>query len=307
MDVEKQCMIFLKYLGSQETLKEVGINFGVTPSTVHAVIRRILNCVIPAMSSELIKWPSESEATEISSKFANLSFFPEAILGAIDCRETPIEVPSENKASYFNRKSFYSVKLQAIVDCDYKFIDVFVGWPGRSHDARCFVNSPIYERLESNEAYLNGRIILGDSAYPCRNYLMTPFKGNVTPQKHLYNKHLSKCRQVSFFFSNKLTSIINFISHILHFQVVECAFGQLSERWRRMKFVHLNSLEDMVKVIIAACTMHNFCKQFNDLPFPTIETMDDENEESQLETSYVEPSVHSGLARREHILASFNL
>ena len=45
-----QCMVFLKYLGSQTTLKDIGVLFGMTESTVHATVRRILHATIPSLS-----------------------------------------------------------------------------------------------------------------------------------------------------------------------------------------------------------------------------------------------------------------
>ncbi len=61
-----------------------------------------------------------------------------------------------NKTGYYNRKKFHSIKLQAIVDIDGNFRDVFVGWPGRSHDARCYANSPINESIESGQTEMFG-------------------------------------------------------------------------------------------------------------------------------------------------------
>lgn len=63
------------------------------------------------------------------------------------------------------------------MDADAKFVNVFIGWPGCSHDARCFSNSPIYESLENGTDPHHVMVILGDSAYPLRPYLLTPYKG----------------------------------------------------------------------------------------------------------------------------------
>lgn len=99
-NVRKQCMIFLKYLGSQDTLRDIAILFGLSESTVHCIIRRILNAIIPSLSSTLIKWPNEDAARLIAQQFATVSGFPAQVLGAIDCRENPIHPPVDNPNSY---------------------------------------------------------------------------------------------------------------------------------------------------------------------------------------------------------------
>ena len=58
---------------------------------------------------------------------------------------------------------------------DRSFIDIFVGYPGRVHDARVFGASKLY----SQGAQMCGKhVLLGDSAYPLLGYLLTPFKEN---------------------------------------------------------------------------------------------------------------------------------
>ena len=52
----------------------------------------------------------------------------------------PISTPQQNHATYINRKSFHSIVMQALVDSNYIFRDIVVGWPGSVHDAWVFSN-----------------------------------------------------------------------------------------------------------------------------------------------------------------------
>ena len=65
--------------------------------------------------------------------------FPQCV-GAIDGSHIPIIVPKENPVDYFNKKRYHLVILQALVDHEYMFLDVYVGWPGSVHDVQVRFN-----------------------------------------------------------------------------------------------------------------------------------------------------------------------
>ena len=74
--------------------------------------------------------------------------------GAIDGTRIPIIAPKENKINYVNRKGYHSVVMQAVVDCNYLFRDIVIGWPGSvRHDARILSNSKLYKKAETTRDY----------------------------------------------------------------------------------------------------------------------------------------------------------
>lgn len=80
--------------------------------------------------------------------------------------------------------------MQAVVDHQMKFTNIYAGWPGCVHDARVLRNSTLYTEAEAGNLVLVDHYILADSAYPLRNWLITPFKklGNLTPRKSVSTK-----------------------------------------------------------------------------------------------------------------------
>ena len=50
----------------------------------------------------------------------------------------------QHHSSYINKKSYHSIVMQALVDSNYLFRDIVVGWPASVHDARVFSNSQLY-------------------------------------------------------------------------------------------------------------------------------------------------------------------
>ena len=96
--------------------------------------------------------------------------------------------------------------LQALVDCEYRFLDVYVGWPGSVHDTRVLANSTLYRNCESSMLPHWPRtignttvplLILGDPAYPLKSWLMEPFSDSgLTTRQRKFNYQLSRARVV---------------------------------------------------------------------------------------------------------------
>lgn len=70
-------------------------------------------------------------------------------LGALDGSHIPIDRPKEDQRSYYNRKCYHSIQLQAVVNHKSKFIHVFIGYPGSVHDVRVFGESDLMEELHN--------------------------------------------------------------------------------------------------------------------------------------------------------------
>ncbi|KAJ8939901.1 hypothetical protein NQ318_023242 [Aromia moschata] len=78
-------------------------------------------------------------------------------------------------------------------------------------------------------------VLLGDEAYPLKTYLMRPFPvSKLGPTEIIFNERLSRARQV-----------------------VECAFGIMSSKWRLLQKsieVHPKSADKLIQCI---CLLHN--------------------------------------------------
>ncbi|KAL3890494.1 hypothetical protein ACJMK2_002776 [Sinanodonta woodiana] len=116
------------------------------------------------------------------------------VVGAMDGSHIAIATPLESPHSYFNRKKFHSVVLQAICKPDLTFIDVCCNF-GRYH-------------------------VIADAAYPCLPWIMTPYRdnGHLTLQQRDYNRTL-----------------------------------------RQQMGVDIKDIDELNKVILAVCVLHNIC------------------------------------------------
>ena len=119
------------------------------------------------------------------------------IFGLIDSTQIRIIGPSTNEDHYINRKGFHSINTQIV--CDHKNVitNVSAKWPGSVHDSTVLQNSSLWDhyvrpRADGQRAAMG--LLLGDSGYPCKNWLLTPYKVPINTQaKERFNRYLYTC------------------------------------------------------------------------------------------------------------------
>jgi hypothetical protein len=159
------------------------------------------------------------------------------VIGAIDGCHLRIKQPVRHGVDYINRKGYFSMLLQGICDDRGRFIDIFCGPPGRIHDARLLRLSPFWGQWQGK---MGAYRLLGDTAYIIHDFafIKTPKRdnGRMTDEDRQQNTKLSRGRVI-----------------------IENAFGGLTCRFRRLRDLQNVRLDIMVRLIVAACTLHNMC------------------------------------------------
>lgn len=114
-------------------------------------------------------------------------------------------------------------------------MDVFTGIPGKIHDSRVLRLSDISNELPMMQKEYH---ILGDGAYPIREWLQIPFRdyGRLTAEEREYNRRLCTTRVL-----------------------IENAFGLLKGRWRQLQLIDMYRVEKISRFIVACCVLHNLC------------------------------------------------
>ena len=102
--------------------------FGVALSTVCEIVQDTCRSIVHALLSVYINSPTGESLKRVVDVFEGKWGFPQCV-GAIDGCHIPIAAPELNHTDYYNRKGWYFVIIQAIVDHDYLFQDVCVAWP----------------------------------------------------------------------------------------------------------------------------------------------------------------------------------
>ncbi|CAI2200686.1 13987_t:CDS:1, partial [Funneliformis geosporum] len=169
---ELQLAVFLHRIGGKSNIFEICSRFGIVEGTVILYIKKVIKVII-SKKSLFVQWPKGEQQKLVHKGFQLIGGFTN-VIGAID--ETYFilnDKPSNSPELYFNRKKFYSIQCQGIVDFHGIFISYDIGWPGSIHDAKVYKNSSFYKK--KNELIINNDYLLGDSAYPILPFLITPF------------------------------------------------------------------------------------------------------------------------------------
>uniref|UniRef100_A0A8C5LP40 Putative nuclease HARBI1 n=1 Tax=Leptobrachium leishanense TaxID=445787 RepID=A0A8C5LP40_9ANUR len=183
----------LQYLASgsfQNTAADLG---GIDQST----FSNLLNCfliVLRGKYQDYIGFPSTSKGwRDIKLGFFKLGGIPN-VLGAIDCTHMEIKAPSQDAEAYLNRELFYSLNVQMVCDADMRIMNVLAGFPGSAHDSFILANSSIARDFQDGQ-FPDGWL-LGDSGYPLRPWLMTPYRTTPGAAHESYNKAHQRARSV---------------------------------------------------------------------------------------------------------------
>ncbi|CAM5083473.1 unnamed protein product [Natator depressus] len=275
LTVHKQVAIALWKLAMPDSYQSVGNQFGVGKSTVGVAVMQVANTITELLLSKVV---TLGNVQVILDGFAAMGF-PNCG-GAIDGTHIPILGPDHQDSQYINRKGYFSMVLQALVDHKGCFTNINVGWLGKVHDARIFRNSGLFKWLQEGIYFPDQKItvgdvempivILGDPAYPLMPWLMKPYTGTLDSSQELFNYRLSKCRMV-----------------------VECAFGRLKGRWCSL-LTHSDLSETNIPIVIAACcVLHNLCESKKETFMAGWEV-----DANRLASEYVQPDTSA--VRRAH-------
>ncbi|XP_061180825.1 putative nuclease HARBI1 [Saccostrea echinata] len=170
--------------------------------------------------------------------FFTVARFP-GVVGAIDGTHVRIIAPHEYENEYVNRHHFHSINTQIVFDPNYRIIDVVAKWPGSTHDSRILNESGLKVLFEQNHLPLHTHL-LGDSGYPSKRWLLTPFLRPNQGSQTNYNRAHKKTRSV-----------------------VERGIGQLKRRFHVLHGEIRLLPEKACQVILACSILHNICKDLN--------------------------------------------
>lgn len=240
-------IVCCRYLATGSSFKTLGYSFRVSDVTVGRIVKETCQAIWDNLHTLHMPFPKENDVKSIVESFWKKWKFPNCV-GCIDGKHVRIKKPRHSGSMFRNYKQFFSIILQAVAGPNYKFLAIHVGAYGKESDGGVFSHSSLSKKLEEGalgvgrHCALPGTnimvpyVLLGDEGYPLKTYLMRPFPvSKLGPMQTVFNKCLSKTRQV-----------------------VECAFGIMTSKWRLLqRSIEIENPDDVDIIVKCICLLHN--------------------------------------------------
>ena len=126
VSLERRVAITLWVLATTAEYRSVGHLFGVARSTVSVIVLETCIAIVEKLLPIYVQFPSGNELKEVADGFKDKWGVPQCV-GSIDGSHIPISPPAMNHTDYYNRKGWYSMLLQAVVDHNYLFRNLCIG------------------------------------------------------------------------------------------------------------------------------------------------------------------------------------
>ncbi|CAK1587654.1 unnamed protein product [Parnassius mnemosyne] len=227
-----QILITLRYYATGSYQRVTGDIFHIEQPTVHRIVHRVTEKKAN-MRSLFINMPTAEERLEVANDFYAIAGFPRVI----DPRSKmiPIKINSPGGAqseSFRNRKGYFFLNVQMVCDAKLRIRNIIARWPGSVHDSTIFNESPLCAQLERGD--FTTMVLLGDSGYPCRPYLLTPILNPRTPAEEAYNRSQIRTRNP-----------------------IERLFGVLKRRFPCLHYGLGLKTTNIPPIIVACAVLHN--------------------------------------------------
>eukprot|EP01018_Ginkgo_biloba_P013985 Gb_31798 [translate_table: standard] len=212
--VEKQVAIVILRLANGMTMLTISELFHCGKSTIKVVKKIVFS--LTKQVGNLIQWLTNlTSLHHIKEGFHLKQGFPNCC-GAIDATHIQMDLPyNESLVDWYDREHNYSMRVQASIDNNMRFLDICTCWPRSLNDTRSLRNSSFYRLCEGGER-LNKHLvsigaidmreyIVGYGGYPLLPWLIIHFLEAVTNAQKLFNFKLSSTSIVEAFRKLKKT------------------------------------------------------------------------------------------------------
>ena len=157
------------------------------PSISRAITQTIEALADTNVLKQFIEFPITTDVVAAKkADFISIADFPD-VVGVIDGTHVRIVAPKEEEGIYLNSKGYPSINVQVVFDANCRILDILPKWPGSVSETHILNNSGVCALFERGHVPPNS-FLLGDSSYPSKPWLLTPFHQPLPGPQTRYNK-----------------------------------------------------------------------------------------------------------------------
>ncbi|XP_014281041.1 putative nuclease HARBI1 isoform X2 [Halyomorpha halys] len=234
--------IGLRFLATGDSLSSIQYQYRVPKCSISKFLPDVFDAIYESLRDYIRVPETVSEWNDIQKGFNDLWNFPHCV-GCIEGKHILLQCPRNLTSQYYNYKGTFSIVLLAMVDHDYNFTFIDIGSYGNIADGGIFAKSSLMRDIENNQISLpEGAVILGDSAFPLKTYLMKPYpsRNDLSEAQKIYNYRHCHARHV-----------------------IDYSLGMLTSRFRVFKAPIRLHPETVAKLVKSACALHNWIRKSN--------------------------------------------
>ena len=184
---ELKVIITLRYLATGKMQMCSSDDLGPSQPAISRAITQTIDALADInIIKQFICFPTTQQVTEANkADFLSIANFP-GVIGVINGTHIRIVAPKEQEDVFVNRKGYHSINVQVVFDANYRILDILTKWPGSVHDARILNGSGVTALFEWGRVP-PGSHLLGDSGYPSKPWLLTPYLRPLSGPQSRYN------------------------------------------------------------------------------------------------------------------------
>ncbi|WZY89191.1 putative nuclease HARBI1 [Brassica napus] len=224
--IEEQLAIFLFIIGHNLRTRAVQELFGYSGETISRHFNNVLNAVTSISTSFFQSTSPDVDQSD--------PYFKDCI-GVVDCIHMPVMVGVDEQGPFRNgHNGLLTQNVLVASSFDLRFNYVLAGWEGSASDQQVLdaaLTRP--NKLQVPQ----GKYYIVDSKYQNLPGFIAPYRGGVSEPKGVFNER----------------------HKVLH-RAVDRALGALKERFPILLSAPPYPLQTQVKLVIAACALHNYVR-----------------------------------------------
>ncbi|CAC5388958.1 HARBI1 [Mytilus coruscus] len=183
---EQQTFAALRFYANGSFQQVTGDIMGISQSSVSRIVQQV-STAISRQAGRFITFPvTAPQQQSVKEGFKERFGFPN-VLGCVNGTLIQIKAPSVREDVYVCRKGYHALNIQGICDSRKAFLNLVVRWPGSTHDAFIWSECGINNYLNQNP---NAGYLLGDQAYPLKQFLLTPKRNPLNDADHAFKRWL---------------------------------------------------------------------------------------------------------------------